>query len=84
MLCADGTLLLNNSYLIERFFPDDNRLTSFANKRNSMKTMLNCNGELTLWYDGDKFVLYNFLEGREVWNEEVECELVSPSLFFTG
>ena len=40
VLCPNDTLLLNNSYLLEQFSLRTHEITPFANKKNSMKTML--------------------------------------------
>ena len=40
VLCPNDTLLLNNSYLLQQFSLRTHEITPFANKKNSMKTML--------------------------------------------
>ena len=35
-------------------------VTPFANKKNSMKTMLDVSGDLALWYTGEEIVVFAF------------------------
>ena len=74
ILCSNNTLLLNNSYLIELFTLDTHKITSFANKKNSMKTMLDVSGGLALWYTGEEIVVFDFNSNTEVWREVVKCK----------
>lgn len=74
ILCSNNTLLLNNSYLIELFTLDTHKITSFANKKNSMKTMLDVSGGLALWYTGEEIVVFDFDSNTEVWREVVKCK----------
>ena len=54
VLCPNDTLLLNNSYLLQQFSLHTHEITPFANKKNSMRTMLDQSGSLTLWYTGEE------------------------------
>lgn len=74
ILCSNNTLLLNNSYLIEQLTLDTHKITSFANKKNSMRTMLDASGDLALWYTGEEIVVFNFESNTEVWREVVKCK----------
>ena len=74
VLCPNDTLLLNNSYLLEQFSLRTHEITPFANKKNSMKTMLDASGELALWYTGEKIVVFDFGSNTEVWRETVKCK----------
>lgn len=74
ILCSNNTLLLNNSYLIQLFTLDTHKITSFANKKNSMKTMLDVSGGLALWYTGEEIVVFDFNSNTEVWREVVKCK----------
>ena len=74
ILCSNNTLLLNNSYLIELFTLDTHKITSFANKKNSMRTMLDASGDLALWYTGEEIVVFDFESNIEVWREVVKCK----------
>ena len=46
VLCPNDTPLLNNSYLLQKFSLHTHEITPFANKKNSMKTMLDASGDL--------------------------------------
>ena len=74
VLCPNDTLLLNNSYLLEQFSLRTHEVTSFANKKNSMKTMLDASGDLALWYTGEEIVVFDFGSNTEVWRETVTCK----------
>lgn len=74
VLCPKDTLLLNNSYLLERFSLQTHELTPFANRKNSMKTMLDASGNLALWYTGGEIVVFDFGSNTEVWREAVKCK----------
>ena len=74
VLCPNDTLLLNNSYLLEQFSLRTHELTPFANKKNSMKTMLDASGDLALWYTGEEIVVFDFGSNMEVWRETVKCK----------
>ena len=74
ILCPNGTLLMNNSYLIQQFSLHTHEITPFANKKNSMRTILDCSGDLALWYTGEEIVVFNFGSGTEVWREAVKCK----------
>ena len=74
ILCPNDILLLNNSYLIERFSLSTHEITPFANKKNSMRTMLDVSGDLTLWYTGEEIVVFDFGSDTEVWRETVKCQ----------
>ena len=74
VLCDSETILMNNSYLIERFSILDHSLIAFANERNSLKTMLDSQGELTLWYTGEEIIVFDFYKNRAVWSEKVKCD----------
>ena len=73
VLCPNNTLLLNNSYLLEQFSLRAHEVTPFANKKNSMRTMLDQSGSLTLWYTGEEIVVFDFVSNAEVWRETVKC-----------
>ena len=74
VLCLKDTLLLNNSYLLERFSLQTHELMPFANKKNSMRTMLDASGDLALWYTGGEIVVFDFGSNTEVWREAVKCK----------
>ena len=74
VLCPNDTLLLNNSYLLEQFSLRTHEITPFANKKNSMKTMLDASGDLALWYTGEEIVVFDFVSNTEVWRETVKCK----------
>ena len=74
VLCPNDTLLLNNSYLLEQFSLCTHAITPFANKKNSMKTMLDASGDLALWYTGQEIVVFDFGSNTEVWRETVKCK----------
>lgn len=74
ILCPNDTLLLNNSYLLEQFSLRAHEITPFANKKNSMKTMLDASGDLALWYTGEEIVVFDFGSNTEVWRETVKCK----------
>jgi hypothetical protein len=46
VLCPNDTLLLNNSNLLQQFSLRTHEITPFANKKNSMKAMLDRSGDL--------------------------------------
>mgnify|MGYP005783080361 FL=1 len=73
VLCPNDTLLLNNGYLLEQFSLRTHEITPFANKKNSMRTMLDQSGDLALWYTGEEIVVFDFGRGTEVWQETVKC-----------
>ncbi len=74
VLCPNDTLLLNNSYLLEQFSLRTHEITPFANKKNSMKTMLDASGDLALWYTGEEIAVFDFGSNTEVWRETVKCK----------
>lgn len=74
VLCPNDTLLLNNSYLLQQFSLRTHEVTPFANKKNSMKAMLDQSGDLTLWYTGEEIVVFDFGSNTEVWREAVKCK----------
>ena len=74
VLCPNDTLLLNNSYLLEQFSLRTHEITPFANKKNSMKAMLDASGDLALWYTGEEIVACDFGSNTEVWRETVKCK----------
>ena len=74
VLCPNDTLLLNNSYLLQQFSLRTHEITPFANKKNSMKAMLDQSGDLTLWYTGEEIVVFDFGSNTEVWREAVKCK----------
>lgn len=74
VLCPNDTLLLNNSYLLEQFSLRTHEIRPFANKKNSMKTMLDTSGNLALWYTGEEIVVFDFGSNTEVWRETVKCK----------
>ena len=47
---------------------------ALANKKNSMKAMLDANGNLALWYTGEEIVVFDFVSNTEVWRETVKCK----------
>ena len=74
VLCPNDTLLLNNSYLLQQFSLRTHEITPFANKKNSMKAMLDVSGDLALWYTGEEIVVFDFVSNTEVWRETVKCK----------
>ena len=74
VLCPNDTLLLNNSYLLQQFSLRTHEVTPFANKKNSMKTMLDVSGDLALWYTGEEIVVFAFGSNTKVWRETVKCK----------
>lgn len=74
ILCPNDTLLMNNSYLIEQFSLHTHEITPFANKKNSMRTMLDVSGDLAMWYTGEEIVVFDFGSNTEVWRETVKCK----------
>ncbi|MCB6197085.1 hypothetical protein L0P51_06825 [Acetatifactor sp. DFI.5.50] len=74
VLCPNDTLLLNNSYLLQQFSLRTHEIIPFANKKNSMKTMLDVSGDLALWYTGEEIVVFDFGSNTEVWRETVKCK----------
>ena len=79
--CANGTMLLNNSYLIEQYSFDTKEIKPFANKKNSMRTMLDSCGDLTLWYTGEEIIVYDFGSNKEIWRESVKCKKSKDTAF---
>ena len=65
VLCPNDTLLLNNSYLLQQFSLHTHEITPFANKKNSMKTMLDASGDLALWYTGEEIIVFDFGSNTE-------------------
>ena len=65
VLCPNDTLLLNNSYLLQQFSLRTHEITPFANKKNSMKAMLDASGDLALWYTGEEIVVFDFGSNTE-------------------
>ena len=61
VLCPNNTLLLNNSYLLQQFSLRTHEIAPFANKKNSMKAMLDASGDLALWYTGEEIVVFDFV-----------------------
>ncbi len=78
-LCADGSILMNNSYLLERFSPEDNEIKPFDNKKDSFKSMLDSKGDLALWYTGTEIIVFDFKNNHEVWREKAECKKTGKS-----
>ena len=74
VLCPNDTLLLNNSYLLQQFSLRTHEITPFANKKNSMKAMLDASGDLALWYTGEEIVVFDFGSNTEMWREGVKCK----------
>ncbi len=74
VLCPNNTLLLNNGYLLEQLSLLTHTITPFANKKNSMKTMLDASGDLALWYTGQEIVVFDFGSSVEIWRETVKCK----------
>ena len=74
VLCPNDTLLLNNSYLLQQFSLRTHEIAPFANKKNSMKAMLDASGDLALWYTGEEIVVFDFGSNTEVWRETVKCK----------
>lgn len=74
VFCPNDTLLLNNNYLLQQFSLRTHELTCFANKKNSMKTMLDVSGDLVLWYTGEEIVIFDFVNNTEVWRETLKCK----------
>ena len=74
VLCSNDTLLLNNSYLLQQFSLRTHEIIPFANKKNSMKTMLDVSGDLALWYTGEEIVVFAFGSNTKVWRETVKCK----------
>ena len=74
VLCPNDTLLLNNSYLLQQFSLRTHEIMPFANKKNSMKAMLDASGDLALWYTGEEIVVFDFGSNTEVWRETVKCK----------
>ena len=74
ILCPNDTLLMNNSYLIEQFSLHTHEITPFANKKNSMRTMLDVSDDLAMWYTGEEIVVFDFGSNTEVWRETVKCK----------
>lgn len=73
VLCPNDRLLLNNSYLLEQFSFQTRTLSAFANKKNSMRTMLDAAGDLVLWYTGEEIVVADFRSNVEVLRLSVKC-----------
>ena len=73
-LPQNDTLLLNNSYLLQKFSLHTHEITPFANKKNSMKTMLDASGDLALWYTGEEIAVFDFGSNTEVWRESVKTK----------
>lgn len=74
VLCADRTILMNNSYLIEQFFLENKDIKPFANKKDSFKSMLDAKSELALWYTGEEIVVFDFKNNKQIWREQINCE----------
>lgn len=74
ILCPNDTLLMNNSYLLQQFSLHTHEIIPFANKKNSMRTMLDASGDLVLWYTGEVIVVFDFGSNTEVWREAVKCK----------
>lgn len=81
ILCPNDTLLMNNSYLLEQFSLLTHEITPFANKKNSMRTMLDASGDLALWYTGEEIFVFDFGSNTEVWRETVKCKKSKDSKF---
>ena len=73
VLCPNDTLIMNNSYLLEQFSLHTHEVKPFANRKNSMKTMLDGSGNFALWYTGEEIVVFDFADNREIWKECVKC-----------
>ena len=74
VLCADQTILMDNSYLIEQLSLDNGEITPFANQKDSLKSMLDSKQEITLWYTGEEIIVYDFYHQKKVWSEKVNCQ----------
>ena len=70
----DDPQWLQYSYLLQQFSLRTHEVTPFANKKNSMRTMLDQSGSLTLWYTGEEIVVFDFVSNAEVWRETVKCK----------
>lgn len=81
ILCPNDTLLINNEYLIQQFNNHTHELVPFANKRASLRTMLDVSGNLALWYTGKDIVVFDFDSNTEVWRETVRCMKSDDSTF---
>lgn len=73
VLCANDTILMDNSYLIECYSPKTGGIVPFANQKDSMQSMLDSKEDLALWYTGKKNIVFDFNKNQEVWSEEVKC-----------
>ncbi|MDR2924513.1 MAG: hypothetical protein LBU76_00910 [Azoarcus sp.] len=80
VLCSDDSILMNNSYLIERFSLKIQEITPFAGEKDNFKSMLDSKGDFVLWYTGTEIVVFDFLNNCDVWREKVDCRfgLLSP------
>lgn len=74
VLCPNDRLLLNNSYLLEQFSFQTRTLAAFANKKNSMRTMLDAAGDLVLWYTGEEIIVANLRSDVEVLRQAEKCK----------
>ena len=74
VLCPNETILMNNSYLIEQFSLHTHEITPFTNKKNSMRTMLDCSGNLALWYTGEEMVVFDVKSNTQIWREAMKCK----------
>ena len=74
VLCPNDTLLLNNSYLLQQFSLRTHEIAPFANKKNSMKAMLDASGDLALWYTGEEIVVFDFDSNHRGVAETVKCK----------
>lgn len=79
VLCANITILMNNSYLIEQFFLENKDIKPFANKKDSFKSMLDAKSELALWYTGEEIVVFDFKNNKQIWREQINCEETGKS-----
>jgi hypothetical protein len=73
ILCPDGSILMNNSELIERFSPETHEITPFAEEKDNFKPILDSKGDFVLWCAGAGIVVFDFQNNREVWREEANC-----------
>ncbi len=74
VLCANNTLLINNSYQIECFSIDSKLNTAFSNRKDSLLSMLDVQGDLALWYTGEEIVVFDFQEQKTIWAKKILCQ----------
>lgn len=74
IFCPDETIFLNNDYLIEKLSLNTGDITPFANKKNSMKTMLSKSSDFVLYYTGSDMIVYDFKNNKEILHKELKCK----------